>query len=156
MSQCLGSRHAHVLVATTVLPEPSGLQHVAKSEPFYAQVLGKTSVPAGDVASHSQHRQCLNLWLAQVLGEAIVPPESPAVQHLLMLAALAPQRLGFDPSEASTYRALPAALKVHILIHEVLLRLPRMRCRSVCFDSSEASTYRTLLVAAASNRKVRP
>lgn len=51
-------------------------------------------------------------WQVQVLGELLVPPEMPAVQHFIELAALEPQRLGFDPSEASTYRTLPTALRV--------------------------------------------
>lgn len=44
----------------------------------------------------------------------IVPPETPAAQHFIVLAALAPQRLGFDPAEASTFQALPRALKVRL------------------------------------------
>lgn len=48
----------------------------------------------------------------QVLGKGIVPADAAAVHRFLILAALAPQRLGFDPVEASTYRTLPAALKV--------------------------------------------
>jgi len=123
----------HQVCSTLIMPEP-----------FYAQVQTQTSVPAGVVASLSQHRQCLNLWLAQVLGEAIMPPESPAVQHLLMLAALAPQRLGFDPSEASTYRALPAALKVWVSVtiscSDAHAKMVQRRSQSL--DPSEAFTYR--------------
>ena len=42
-------------------------------------------------------------------------PELPALQAFLVLATLFPQRLGFDPAEASTFQLLPRALKVRLV-----------------------------------------
>ena len=58
----------------------------------------------------------------------MTPAGTPGLQHFLALAALAPQRLGFNSTDAKTYRKLPDAVKA--------------RCHGAKRDTSVAFTGR--------------
>jgi hypothetical protein len=84
-----------------------------------------------------------------VLGELLLPSEMPALQTFLVLATLFPQRLGFDPAEAATFKLLPGTLKVWLVHQSLPRRMMHTPVVCACWCSMLQCTSQELLGEAA-------
>ena len=111
-----GSSTSNVANAAFLPPAPEAMAAPAGIRATQgALVLGRLQLPKP-------------VYLAQVLGEDVVPPDAAALHSFLLAALLAPHSLGVPFSEEETARAMAAQAKVVPVVHHLQACLRDVDC----------------------------